>query len=68
MTGNGSTKQDDGVPVLLTNTLSVGRVHDGVVSWMIYQLADRDREDAAAWSSPSDDEWLTDIRAATRRG
>ena len=52
------------VPVLLTNTLSVGRVDDGVVSWMIKHNAQIGIQDDVPLPvvAECDDEWLNDIQ------
>lgn len=52
------------VPVLLTNTLSVGRVDDGVVSWMIKHNSQIGIDDDVPLPvvAECDDEWLNDIQ------
>jgi D-aminopeptidase len=52
------------VPILLTNTLSVGRVDDGVVSWMIKQYPGIGVDDDVPLPvvAECDDEWLNDIQ------
>jgi D-aminopeptidase len=50
------------VPILLTNTLSVGRVDDGVVSWMIKQYPGIGIDDDVPLPvvAECDDDWLND--------
>jgi D-aminopeptidase len=52
------------VPILLTNTLSVGRVDDGVVSWMIKQYPGIGIDDDVPLPvvAECDDEWLNDMQ------
>jgi D-aminopeptidase len=52
------------VPVLMTNTLSVGRVDDGVVSWMIRQYPQIGIEDDVPLPvvAECDDSFLNDIQ------
>jgi D-aminopeptidase len=52
------------VPILLTNTLSVGRVDDGVVSWMIKHNSDIGIGDDVPLPvvAECDDSWLNDIQ------
>lgn len=52
------------VPILLTNSLSVGRVDDGVVSWMIKQYPGIGVDDDVPLPvvAECDDEWLNDIQ------
>jgi D-aminopeptidase len=52
------------VPILLTNSLSVGRVDDGVVSWMIKHNSDIGITDDVPLPvvAECDDEWLNDMQ------
>jgi D-aminopeptidase len=52
------------VPILLTDTLSVGRVDDGVISWMIKQYPEIGVTDDVPLPvvAECDDEWLNDIQ------
>ena len=52
------------VPVLLTNTLSVGRVDDGVISWMVKHVPEIGITDDVPLPvvAECDDEWLNDIQ------